>query len=359
MSTRDNDCNVEISSIGQHDWERVAREFDNANIYQTSSYGSVVWESGKLEYLVVREHGKIIAGAQILVRRVRPLRMGIAYISWGPLYRSGVGAGKYFNLRLILKALRERYVAEQNCLLLLNFNGLRGADDEAIEVFREEKYIWFSRKRVYTTFLCDLMRQKEEVRSGFSQKWRNQLNRAERNRLTVVQGEDEQLFLKHFDLYNQLVSRKRFLPGIDPRKYLEIQKRLPDDLKMRVFICEHEGRHVASSVCSAIGDRGIYLMGATNSVGLREKASYLLQWKMIEWMMQKKVKWYDLGGANSKRNPGVYHFKAGLSQLESTHLGYFESWGSIRSCILSALYWGFSSIFKWGRSLFRFMKAGY
>ena len=32
------------------------------------------------------------------------------------------------------------------------------------------------------------------------------------------------------------------------------------------------------------------------------------------------LKWYDLGGISPEGNPGVYHFKSGLSGVDSTHI---------------------------------------
>jgi lipid II:glycine glycyltransferase (peptidoglycan interpeptide bridge formation enzyme) len=34
----------------------------------------------------------------------------------------------------------------------------------------------------------------------------------------------------------------------------------------------------------SIGDTGVYLFGATNDEGMKNKGSYLLQWKAIQWM---------------------------------------------------------------------------
>jgi hypothetical protein len=39
----------------------------------------------------------------------------------------------------------------------------------------------------------------------------------------------------------------------------------------------------------------------------------MLQWTLIRWLKENGFKWYDLGGIDPERNPGVYHFKRGLS----------------------------------------------
>ena len=62
-----------------------------------------------------------------------------------------------------------------------------------------------------------------------------------------------------------------------------------------------------------MGNKGIYLLGASNDTGRKLKGSYLLQWKAIEWMKAQGCKWYDLGGIDPVENKGTYIFKSGLS----------------------------------------------
>jgi lipid II:glycine glycyltransferase (peptidoglycan interpeptide bridge formation enzyme) len=52
-------------------------------------------------------------------------------------------------------------------------------------------------------------------------------------------------------------------------------------------------------------------------------ASYLLQWRIIEWLRMKGVQFYDLGGI-SPSHPWVNHFKAGLGGENIAHAGLFE-----------------------------------
>jgi lipid II:glycine glycyltransferase (peptidoglycan interpeptide bridge formation enzyme) len=84
-------------------------------------------------------------------------------------------------------------------------------------------------------------------------------------------------------------------------------------------------------VISALGDTAIYLLGATSAAGLNLKGAYLLQWSAISWLKSRGFHFYDLGGINPQRNPGVYHFKSGLGAEESEQVGTYdlvESWPS-------------------------------
>ena len=82
----------------------------------------------------------------------------------------------------------------------------------------------------------------------------------------------------------------------------------------------NKGIPVAGPVASAMGDTAIYLLGATSDEGLKSKGAYLLQWTLIKWLKENGFRWYDLGGIDPERNPGVYHFKRGLSGTDITQI---------------------------------------
>jgi hypothetical protein len=90
---------------------------------------------------------------------------------------------------------------------------------------------------------------------------------------------------------------------------------------MRILISLDKGVPVAGIVVSAMGDSAIYLLGATSDAGLHAKGAYLLQWTAIRWLKERGTRFYDLGGINPEKNPGVYSFKRGLSGLEISQIG--------------------------------------
>jgi lipid II:glycine glycyltransferase (peptidoglycan interpeptide bridge formation enzyme) len=108
-------------------------------------------------------------------------------------------------------------------------------------------------------------------------------------------------------------NRKTFETTVDVEEFGRIQEDLEERHRMRVLICEAGGVPVAGLVATAMGDSAIYLLGATSDEGLNSKGAYLLQWTLIQWLKEKDIRWYDLGGIDPEGNPGVYIFKKGLS----------------------------------------------
>ena len=107
---------------------------------------------------------------------------------------------------------------------------------------------------------------------------------------------------------------------------------------MKIMLCKSGDKLCAGVICSAIGNTGVYLFGATSDAGLKARGAYLLHWRLIEWLKQSGVSTYDLHGINPVTNPGTYRFKADLcgnNGREVYFLGRFESSTSplSRSCV--------------------------
>jgi len=76
------------------------------------------------------------------------------------------------------------------------------------------------------------------------------------------------------------------------------------------------------------------LLGATSDEGLKTRGSYLLQWKLIEWLKRGGFAVYDLHGIDPVKNPGTYRFKhdlGGDSASEVCFLGRFDSSANVLS----------------------------
>ena len=131
-----------------------------------------------------------------------------------------------------------------------------------------------------------------------------------------------------------MVSRKRFVEFNDINEFRSIQGLLPEKFKMKIMLCRSGDELCAGLVCSAIGKTAIYLFGATSNTGMKSRGSYLLHWKLIEWLKQNRFSVYDLHGIDPVRNPGTYKFKndlAGKNGKEVFFLGRFDSYANVLS----------------------------
>jgi len=132
------------------------------------------------------------------------------------------------------------------------------------------------------------------------------------------------VFRRYALIHRDLKHRKGYIGCASLREYEGVQERLPAVCKLHTVIAIQAGRDVAGLVFSMMGDTGIYLLGATHSNGLASKGSYLLQWRIISYLKEAGCRWYDLGGINRERNPGVYHFKSGITRNEVVSAGQYD-----------------------------------
>jgi len=313
---------VEIDRVSKTEWTELLRGFTDATIYQTWSYGAVRWGEKNLSHLVLMKNGESVGLAQAAIRSVPLFKAGIAYVPWGPIWRRKDEKVDRRVFQELVGALKQEFADRRELQLRIAPNVVDAEAPGLREYLDREGFR--TNSKVYRTLLLDLEPPLMDLRKGLDQKWRNQLNRSEKNGLQIVDGTSDELYSIFRRLYSQMIARKSFETFVDVGEFSRIQTDLDDASKMMVMLCLSDNEPVAGLVGSAIGDTGIYLLGATNDAGMKSKGSYLLQWRFIEWLKERGFRWYDLGGIDPDGNPGVYHFKAGLGGQDVSSIGQFE-----------------------------------
>jgi lipid II:glycine glycyltransferase (peptidoglycan interpeptide bridge formation enzyme) len=332
MSNVGTDYSVEVDRITCSEWDALLAQFTDANFYQTWAYGAVSWGESNLSHIVVRRAGVPIGMAQLRLAKIPILGRGIAYLRWGPICRRHDSSDPQ-NRFVMLEAIQNEYARRRRLLVRIIPNTFE--DDRDGASFREAaQALGFEAEdsvAAYRTIRVDLTPPLEVIRKRLDGKWRNQLNSAERNGLTVHEGTSDLLYDRFVQIYDEMMARKQFETTVDVNEFGRIQRALSESAKMLVLIVEKEGVPMAGLTATGVGDTGIYLLGATSNEGMKVKGSYLLQWRMMQWLKERGCRWYDLGGINPDRNPGVYHFKTGFGGVESyqcRRVCYCNDWAS-------------------------------
>ena len=317
-----------IDSAGEAEWNRLIPQFRDSNLNQTWAFGAVKTGERKLSRLVLRFHEEIVAAAQVRIRAIPFTGLGTAYVSWGPLWmRSGCEANPE-DFRQAIRALRNEYVCERG--LGLRLYPLAFDDDrfQLREILVGEGYLPAAEETAGRTILVDLAAEMKVLREGMEYKSRRNLRRAEEAGLEVVEGTGEEMLDGFMEIYRELVSRKGFLPSHDHDAVKRMQQRLPEDQKLRVYLCRDGGRLCASAILSTVGAMGLEMSAATNDLGMKNCSSYLLRWKMIEDMKRLGQSRFNMNGINPEENLGTYQFKrgfAGKNGHDLHYLGKFDS----------------------------------
>jgi hypothetical protein len=318
---------LNLTPIDAREWVTLSGGFADRNYRQTWGFGvACAARVGAVsEHVAIRNDSQVIALADVRIKSIPLIGGGIAYVNGGPLVRRSDGSGRGA-LAASLEILGEEYVRRRGFVLRIapalgppewNEVQSRTCEDAGLKPVAGGGR--------YRTILVDLRPPLDAIRRSLAQKWRNCLNRAEKNGLTLRRGTDAALFDEFGRLFAALRGRKEFAVELDAAFYARVQAAQDPAEKFHVTLAEFEGRPVAGHVGSMLGESCVYLLGASNEEGLAQKASYLVQWDVIRSARDRGCQWYDLGGIDPENNPGVYHFKEGLGGMDITSPGPFES----------------------------------
>jgi hypothetical protein len=323
----DDDFATEVDSVDEKGWHKLLNDFADANIYQTWGYEVVRSGQANVSHLVIKQQSSVVAAVQARLLRIPYLGLGVAYVRWGPLWKRRNCAAAQEVFRRTVRALRDEYVGRRGLVLRIVSSLIDQGNRLFRRILEEEGYVFQEQAKPYRTILMDLRPSLEELYQGLHQKWRNCLNGARKRQLEIIEGEDDVLFDSFERVYAAMRDRKQFISYTDLRQYKRIQRELPAGEKMRVFLGKVDGEPCAGAICSGLGSSGLYLFGAISNRGMKTNASYLVQWKVLEWLKARGCEWYDLNGINPTENEGTYRFKsrlAGRYGQEINFLGQYD-----------------------------------
>ena len=321
-----------VGEVSEQSWFDVLERFEDANIYQTPSYEEArkPGERVSIRHFTLKRDGEIVAAAQARIVQIPLLRVGIAYVRWGPLWQRRGQVPDTEVLRQAIRGLRKEFVGRLRLVLRIYPRLFRG-DHESLRILEEEGFALLDKERPDRTLFLDVGLPLDQLRQGMKSHWKRYLKVAEKNGLEVIAGTGPELFQEFIVAYQELITRKRFSEPNSIEQFQRAQLRLPELHKMRILLCKSNGQLCAGLVTSVIGNTAIYLFGATTGSGLKLRGSYLLHWKLIESLNREGVKIYDLHGIDPIANPGTYKFKSdlcGSNGTDVTFMGRFDSYPS-------------------------------
>lgn len=319
---------AEVDSIDKKCWYEILKHFTDANIYQSWSYDAIRCGEKNISHLLLKRNGNVVAVAQSRILRTPIINVGIAYVRWGPIWKLYNSTNNKEVFCQILRALRNEYVCRRGLVLRLYPILFDDESDELLPLLQQEGFSHLQTGKHERTLIINLDHSIDHLRKGLHQKWRYNLKLAEKNKLEIIEGYDDELFSLFIGIYRDLINRKKFIQPNDIKEFRLIQKDLPEHYKMKIILCRFEAEICAGAIFSAIGNTGTYLFGATNTIGLKNYGSYLIHWKFIEWLKQNNYTYYDLHGINPETNPGTYRFKkqlCGINGKDVHFLGQFEA----------------------------------
>jgi len=171
---------MSFDGLCETEWTSILLLFKDSSLYQTWAYGEIRWGKKCLEHAVLRKDGEVVAAAQVIVKKMPLVSRGIAYITWGPLWRTYRNTNDIECLRIILNEIKKEYVQRRRHFLRVATNVSEEKGTIVSGIFDEIGFKESNREKQYRSLILDLTPPLEEIRKKLQQKWRNQLNRAEK-----------------------------------------------------------------------------------------------------------------------------------------------------------------------------------
>lgn len=326
----------EIKADESREWDDFVAAADNGHLFQSWGWGEFKrrygWLPVRLAY--VRD-GQIAGAAQVLLRSVAGF--SLAYVPRGPVV-PGDQPDMYRNL---LRAIHQ--VSRRRHSIFLKIQPNEPCNAEMDRFLRELGFLRSPHMvDARATMFVDLRGGSDAVFARLPKQTRYNIRLAERRGVTVRHAQNDSDLERFHELMSETGERAQFRV-----RSLGYYRDMLDHFRQlgqaELLLAEIDGQVIAGMMRFAFGPEGMCLFGGSTRDYSREKPNYLLQWKAMQWCMERGCTRYDLWGipeeaveeeagvgavlkATEKRSGlwGVYEFKRHFGNWTVRYIGAYD-----------------------------------
>jgi lipid II:glycine glycyltransferase (peptidoglycan interpeptide bridge formation enzyme) len=305
-------------------WDRFVEAGDPGSYLQLSGWARVKAVNGWRHRRVVAsptDHAATV-GAQVLLRRPRPLPWAFAYAPRGPVTAAwttetvaaftdgvrtdlGTGSDRVSHLRIDPEIERHGPVDPDGALR----RALRSAGWRPASPIQPN-----------ATRIIDLRPDEEALWGDLRKKWRQYVNKARSAGITVADADGDAL-PEFYRIYRETADRAGFLIRTE-QAYRDVWEAYrPAGNARLLFARRPDGEAVATLLLVRCGTRVVEPYGGMTSDGGESRANYLLKWEAIRTSREQGATSYDLWGLATG---GIAHFKTGFGGREVQYVGAWD-----------------------------------
>jgi len=300
-------------------WDRFVEESDPGSYLQLSAWAKVKAVNGWSAHRVTSDHG---VGAQILVRRPRPLPWGFGYAPRGPVARDWTPAtiGSFTAaVRSDLPGLGGR-VSHVRIDPEIERDGQHDPDGSLRDALRAAGWRPAAPIQPSSTRVIDLRADESALWVDLRKKWRQYVNKARTAGVTVVEADGDRLD-DFYRIYGETARRAGFLIRAESAYRDVWEAYAPDGRARLLFAQTSDGNPVATLFLVRCGSRVVEPYGGMTQAGGDSRANYLLKWEAIRTSREAGATAYDLWGLATG---GIAHFKSGFGGREVHYIGAWD-----------------------------------
>jgi lipid II:glycine glycyltransferase (peptidoglycan interpeptide bridge formation enzyme) len=301
-------------------WDAFVARSVNGSYLQASAWAVVKAPNGWSPARVTADTGDGgMIGAQLLLRRPRPLPWAFAYAPRGPVATSWSPAA----VARFTDALRAASLGPVSHVRVdpeIEAGGPLDPDGTVAAAFAACGWRPTRPVQPASTRVIDLGAGEAALWSGLRKKWRQYVNKARTSGVTVIDGGEDPIG-PFYRIYRETADRAGFLIRTE-QAYRDVWAafRPTGDARM-LFAVDPEGTPLAALFLVHNGSRVIEPYGGMTAAGADLRANYLLKWEAIRGAAESGAGTYDLWGL---AQPGIAHFKAGFGGREVRYIGGFD-----------------------------------
>ncbi len=326
--------NVEIQAqapLLDEEWNQFALSHPRGHLLQSCEWAQFksrhAWSASRV---VVREGGKIVAGAQVLFRKVSFATA--AYVPKGPI----VDWQDRPLVRTVIDGLNR--LCRQRKAVFVRIEPDLPEDPELAQYLCERGFRFGGKVQPLSTLILDIDRDPDSILAGMKSKTRYNIRLAERKGVRVREASEDEVSI--FYRLSQLTSLRDDFPIHTEEYYQDAYRTFVPAGLARLFLAEYEGEALAGLMAFAFGPSAWYMYGASSNRFRNLMPNHLLQWRAIQWARARGCKTYDFWGIPDEigQDPslaastpdrsdglwGVYRFKEGFGGQAVRYLGAYD-----------------------------------
>jgi peptidoglycan pentaglycine glycine transferase (the first glycine) len=305
------------------DWDAFVEQAEQGSYLQLSPWAAVKAVNGWQAFQVASgDAHRPSIGAQVLVRRPRPLPWAFAYAPRGPVAR----AWSAETIKTFTDDARRELARSAGRVSHLRIDpeieadGVRDPDGALRDGLRAAGWRSAPPIQPTSTRVIDLTEPEDALWSGLRKKWRQYVNKARTAGVTVVDGGAEDL-ATFYRIYRETADRAGFLIRTESA-YRDVWQAFATTGRARLlFANSTDGEPVAALFLIRCGARVVEPYGGMTQAGAESRANYLLKWEAIRSSREHGAGIYDLWGL---AHPGIAHFKTGFGGREVRYIGAWD-----------------------------------
>jgi len=310
-----------VTAVDPEGWDRFVETGDPGSYLQLSGWAKVKAVNGWTAHRLATEQPASV-GAQVLVRRPRPMPWGFAYAPRGPVAPEWTPAllGAFTrNARSALPDLAGR-VSHLRIDPEIEADGPTDPDGAFRRALRATGWRPAPPIQPNATRIIDLRSDEEALWDDLRKKWRQYVNKARKGGITVVDGDGDRLG-EFYRIYRETADRAGFLIRAESA-YRDVWDAFAPSGRARLLFAQTpDGEPQATLFLVRCGPRVVEPYGGMTAAGADSRANYLLKWEAIRTSREQGATSYDLWGLATG---GIAHFKTGFGGREVRYIGAWD-----------------------------------